>query len=74
MGNTKEYVPSPTIKASVVNTCLKYNFIYRDTTRSRAHPLNCSRGCTLLVLSATEILHDVPYLTHSDDKMDLRAK
>ena len=23
MGNTKEYVPSPTIKASVVNTCLK---------------------------------------------------
>lgn len=29
MGNTKEYVPSPTIKASVVNTCLKYNFISR---------------------------------------------
>ena len=73
MGNTKEYVPSPTIKASVVNPRLKCNFS-RDSTPSTAHPLNFSRGCTLLVLSATEILHDVPYLTHSDDKMDLRAK
>ena len=26
MGNTKEYVPSPTIKASVVNLHLKYDF------------------------------------------------